>query len=153
MRVWRLARGVYPPLDGEGVRRFGGRWNPPGLAVTYTAGSLALAVLEVLVHVELEELPEDLTAFEIDVPEDLLIETVEEAALPADWQRIEGHPGCEAMGQVWVEGSRSAVLRVPSVVVRPAWNYLINPAHKEARRVTIASSSPFRFDARLRVFR
>jgi RES domain-containing protein len=39
-------------FDGEGARLYGGRWNSPGRPVVYTAGSLALAALEVLVHLK-----------------------------------------------------------------------------------------------------
>jgi RES domain-containing protein len=48
MLVYRIARAAYSALDGEGARRSGGRWNSPGTPVVYTAGSRALAVLEVL---------------------------------------------------------------------------------------------------------
>ena len=37
-------------LIGEGARLNGGRWNSPGTTVVYTSGSLALAALENLVH-------------------------------------------------------------------------------------------------------
>lgn len=89
MRVWRLMRRAYAvyPLDGEGARLYGGRWNFPGTPVVYTASSLALAALEVLVHVDTDLAPTDLFAIAIDVPDRLQIETITRAMLPANWQR------------------------------------------------------------------
>src|SRR5450830_1170676 len=54
--VWRLVKTVYQPTawDGEGARRYGGRWNSPGAAVVYAAEHLSLACLEVLVAVHRE---------------------------------------------------------------------------------------------------
>ena len=37
-------------FDGEGARRYGGRWNSKGTSIVYAASSLALAALEMLVH-------------------------------------------------------------------------------------------------------
>lgn len=48
--VWRLSNGRYPPLDGEGARLAGGRWNSPGQPAVYTSESLALCLAESLVH-------------------------------------------------------------------------------------------------------
>lgn len=41
-------------FEGEGAYRFGGRWNTPGTRIMYTASTLPLALLEVLVHLEEE---------------------------------------------------------------------------------------------------
>ena len=38
------------PLSTEGARRYGGRWNPPGVGILYTSASPELALLEQLVH-------------------------------------------------------------------------------------------------------
>jgi RES domain-containing protein len=46
-------------LSGEGARRVGGRFNPPGIAAVYTSESIALGILEVLVHLDRSELPSD----------------------------------------------------------------------------------------------
>ncbi len=43
-------------FDGEGAFRFGGRWNSRGTRILYTAGSLSLAALEMLVHLNSEEI-------------------------------------------------------------------------------------------------
>ena len=54
IQSWRLvhARYVAHTFDGEGARLYGGRWNSPGRPAVYTVGSLALAALEVLVHLK-----------------------------------------------------------------------------------------------------
>lgn len=46
--LWRayVPRWSYLPLSGEGAARFGGRWNPPGLATIYAARELSTAWAE-----------------------------------------------------------------------------------------------------------
>jgi RES domain-containing protein len=51
-RIFRVCRARHARLDGEGARRVGGRWNSAGRAVVYMAESIALAVLENLVHMK-----------------------------------------------------------------------------------------------------
>src|ERR1700681_4127528 len=53
--AWRLAKAKYREgaLDGVGSALGGGRWNSVGTPVIYCAATLALAVLEVRVHIPL----------------------------------------------------------------------------------------------------
>ena len=45
-------------LSGGGARRNGGRWNPVGVPALYTSNSTALCLLEILVNVKSEYLPD-----------------------------------------------------------------------------------------------
>src|SRR5690606_28711284 len=56
IEIYRLVRAARADdaMSGEGARRYGGRWNPPGTAVVYASQSRALAVLETFVHLTLE---------------------------------------------------------------------------------------------------
>ena len=103
MTVWRLARAVYPALDGEGARLNGGRWNEPGTPIVYTAGSLSLAALEVLVHLNPDRLPDDLVAYGIALPtESLQARRVETTELPDGWDRqaeVQGFAGSGRRGR------------------------------------------------------
>lgn len=56
-RVCRVCRARYARLDGEGAKLVGGRWNSPGRAVVYMAESVALSVLENLVHMSRQDFP------------------------------------------------------------------------------------------------
>ncbi len=73
MRVWRLAKTDYAKLDGEGARLYGGRWNSAGKAVIYTASSLSLALLEQLVRIDPDEIPDDFVSIAIDLPDDISV--------------------------------------------------------------------------------
>ena len=49
---WRIDRPRRNAFSGEGARRFGGRWNSPGVAVVYLSEHQSLAALEIFVHLQ-----------------------------------------------------------------------------------------------------
>jgi RES domain-containing protein len=143
MRVWRLAPFLFPPLDGEGARLKGGRWNSPGIPMVYVSVHLSLAVLETLVHVDPADLPDNLIAYEIDMP-DGVVAALDLATLPPRWRtdlRI-----TRAAGDAWARDRRSFALTVPSVVLPAERNVLLNPLHPDAAQARIVSETPFTFD-------
>lgn len=149
MRLWRIARAPLDPLSGEGARLAGGRWNHPGDAVVYTSGTLSLAALEILAHVDPEEAPADLVAAEIDLPGAVAIESVLLESLPPGWNRALDHPACIEIGDRWVRERRVVALRVPSALVPEEQNVLLNPRHRDMARVRVMRRRPFAFDPRL----
>ena len=164
MQVWRLARSVYPALDGEGARRYGGRWNAPGTPVVYTAASLSLAALELLVHLNPDQLPNDLMAYAIDIPDGLAVQRIGVEDLPTGWDRHAEDARLRRLGQAWADPEESSVedgpdkgvpdkgvpvLNVPSAVIPEERNVLINPRHPDASEVTVSHERPFTFDPRL----
>jgi RES domain-containing protein len=149
MRVWRIARLAYPPLDGEGARMNGARWNSLGRAMVYTAGSLALAIVELLVHTDPDLIPADLTAFEIEVPDNLSRRVLGASDLPQGWDDQDDLSLARAVGDTWLRVTDTCLLSVPSVIVPEEINDLINPAHPEASTISVVTSRPFSFDPRL----
>jgi RES domain-containing protein len=147
--VWRIARERYQALDGEGARLNGGRWNSERVPVVYASPTLALAALEYLVHVDPEDVPEDLMAMQIDIPDGLSEKRVPTSELPADWNEMPDHPARVRRGDAWMKDASIAVLRVPSAIVPEEENILINPKHVDARQVTVVHTRPFAFDPRL----
>ena len=149
MLLWRIARTVYEPLDGEGARLHGGRWNSPGIPVIYTAEHLSLAIIETLVHTDPDLVPDDLAIFEIETTDPVSCKSVDISDLPADWTDVPDHPACRAIGDEWVHDGECLMLAVPSAVVPEERNYLLNPVHPQMRSVSVARSRPFVFDPRL----
>jgi RES domain-containing protein len=150
LTVWRLikSRHASSAFDGEGARLFGARWNSPGVRVAYAADSPALAVLEVLVHLQNPRILESYSIVQAHLPEHS-VATLPPADLPADWADSPVPPSTQSIGDSWIESGSSAVLRVPSAVVQPASNYLINPAHAGYAQITVSHPEPFDFDPRL----
>ena len=149
MKLWRVTRAPHQALDGEGARLYGGRWSSPGGAMVYAASSLALAALEYLVHVDKEDAPSDLVALQIEVPDDLAVETRDAEALPEGWANDVPSPECAGVGDAWLAAGNTVVLRLPSALVPEEQNALINPAHPGAARIRVVSARPFSFDPRL----
>jgi RES domain-containing protein len=59
MTIYRMHRAKRSPGDYTGAMVAGGRWNPIGIPMLYTAEHLSLACLEVLVHLDKVQLPRD----------------------------------------------------------------------------------------------
>ena len=151
MLAFRLvkARHAATALDGEGARRVGGRWNAPGVPVVYAASSLSLAVLELLVHADPGDLPDDLMAVHLEIPEDVAMGRRLPPDLPPGWRRDAGKAALRALGAQWLRAGMEAVLLVPSVIVPAELNVLVNPRHPAAARIKVKALEPFGLDPRL----
>ena len=149
MVVWRLTLSKHTAPDGEGARRYGGRWNAPGTPVVYTSNTLSLAVLEYLVHVDSDLLPDSLVSIKATIPDGLAIESVQVSDLPGDWKDKIIPVTLQERGTSWVNRAQSAVLRVPSVVIEHEWNYVLNPNHSDFPRIKWGAAIAFSFDPRL----
>lgn len=148
--AWRVVHRRYAraAFDGEGARRSGGRFNSKGTPMVYTADSLALAMLEVMVHVPSYRSLYDRMALPLRF-DDELVEVLDEADLPADWNATPPSRSTQVLGDAWVNAQRAAVLRVPSLVVAHAFNYLLNPDHPDFATITFGEPEPLRVDPRL----
>ena len=149
MRVWRVCSKRHQRFDGEGTRRYGGRWNHQGTSVVYTSGSLSLAALDLFVHVDIDIAPVDLMAIQADVPDSLTIEAIKIESLPKDWRRYPAPETLKDIGTAWTAKTSTVILAVPSVMIPEERNYLLNPAHRDFKRIRIHKPTPFRFDPRM----
>ncbi|MEM8873876.1 MAG: RES domain-containing protein [Planctomycetota bacterium] len=150
-QVWRICREVHLPtaFTGFGAREYGGRWNSVGTPMVYCAGSLALAFLEVLVHVRSEFDLTDLRRLSIELPVDL-IEMPAVSDLPPNWAADVPDAAAQRFGDRWVAECRSLALRVPTALMDHEWNYLLNPGHPAWSQLAIGQPETHPVDPRLR---
>ena len=133
------ARHAMDAFDGDGARRYGGRWNSPGTPLVYTSATRALAVLELLATYVLIEATFDAA----------LVERLEPVRLPRNWRAFPSRASLQEIGDRWAAERRSAVLEVPSAVVPAESNFLLNPLHRDFPKIAVGGSSRFEFDPRL----
>jgi RES domain-containing protein len=149
VRAWRIVKEVHAgtAFSGEGAVRVGGRWNSRGTLMVYTSATQSLALLESLVHLN----PTFLFRYAViglEFPGSAL-EILRHDKLPPDWTSEPPATASKRLGDQWVREGRSAVLAVPSVLVRSEINYLINPAHPDFAKIKISKPEPFSLDPRL----
>lgn len=139
MRVYRIVREPYADLTGEGARINGGRWNSRGRPMVYAAEHPALAMLEIRVHLDL---PPELQ------PDDYVLMTIEtgDVSVSSVAGPVTDHRTC---GDEWLASAATPVLKVESVLLPSSYNFLINPAHPDASRISIEEIRPLEFDPRL----
>ena len=149
LRAWRIVKEKHgaTAFSGEGAYLVGGRWNSPGVRMVYTSGTKALAALETLVHLN-PPVGFRYVVFRVEFDE-AVAEKADLATLPADWSDEPPPPSAQAVGDLWVKQGRSAVLELPSVIIRGESNYLLNPSHPDFKQVTIGTPESFAFDPRL----
>lgn len=147
--VWRIttARLSQTAFDGEGARLYGGRWNPKGWEVVYTAESQSLALLELMVQDD--PLRAHYVLIPAQLPAELLETRIDIDQLPDDWRTIGARDVLQSMGQSWLQEARTAVLSVPSAVVPAERNLLINPRHPDFTRIVLGAPQSLQTDTRL----
>ena len=148
--AWRIVTTDYKNIafTGDGARIHGGRWNSKGVAVVYTADSLALASIEMIVNLPAPKLLQKYVRISAQIDLDL-ISDLSEVDLPEDWNSRPISPSTRAIGDLWINEQSSAVLRVPSIVVPDEYNYLLNPTHPDFSQIKIGKPTIYNFDPRL----
>src|SRR3546814_19145587 len=97
-------------LEGSGRLGVGGRWHSKGRSIVYAAESTALAMLEVLVHLEVDSIPPPFQLMRIQVPDGLpnsawLNSARSDLSLEsAEW------------GDAWLAKGDTALAHVPSAI-------------------------------------
>lgn len=147
MILWRISNHVS--LTGDGGMRASGRWHTRGRRIVYCSESPAAALLEILVHFEIDvrDLPTRYRLLTLRAPATLLVEELLPVDLPADW--TEQTDRTRAIGNSWLQAGRSALLRVPSAVVPETFNVLLNPGHADAGTLEVVQVSEHAIDPRL----
>lgn len=138
--------GAHPIYDPEGARLYPGRWNTHASPIIYASEHYSTAMLEKLVHANLM-LPANQHFIAITIPNGISYEVFQTAAHPG-WDS-KSETICKAFGQHWYDEKRSAVLIVPSLPARIERNFLINPLHGDAARITYTMPEPVWWDERL----
>jgi len=76
-------------------------------------------------------------------------ESVALSDLPPTWRKYPAPPQLASIGERWLREARTVALSVPSVVIPRERNFIVNPAHADFGRLTVASPEPFSFDPRM----
>lgn len=144
MRLWRIS--VFIDLSGRGGLLASGRWHQAGRPVVYLAESPAAAMLEVLVHLEIdaEDIPDNLRLLRVDMPDDVSIRQAN--PLPDQWE--EQIEQTRTLGGSWLTEGSSLLLSVPSAIMPHTTNYLFNPLHPEADQANVSVEN-LKLDRRL----
>ncbi len=156
MELWRLSDADYAErFDGGYGLVCEGRWNGRGRPVTYCSTGPALCVLEKLVHIDNPALlPDEMMLVCYDAPDELDVEEVPVHRLPGLWHTERA--ATMGIGNAWLDGISTCLLRVPSVVVPVRdtrdRNVLVNHRHDAAARITISRIERFTYDPRLLAF-
>lgn len=148
MTLWRISN--HADLAGTGGLLGAARWHSQGRPIVYLATSPASALLEILVHLELDSpraLPKAYQLLQIDVPPQVSRLDLDPSILTDDW-------GSQTLltrriGDRWLRDNASALLHVPSAIVPHTHNVLFNPLHPDARDCRVIASARYPFDPRL----
>jgi len=114
----------------------------------YTAGSLSLAAMEMLVNIEADQVLTAYTSIPVSF-DDGLCRRLDQKQLPLDWSSYPIPVTTRDVGTAWAESKTSPVLAVPSAVVQIETNFLLNPLHPDFPKIRIGSAEAFAYDPRL----
>lgn len=70
--------------------------------------------------------------------------------LPEGWNSKPPTLITQTIGDDFVLDNQAAVLKVPSSIVPQEFNYLINPAHPDSKRIKVKGVSHMSFDSRIK---
>ena len=150
MIVYRIAKEKWiKDLSGIGAKLTGCRWNPKGYPLLYCASNSSLAILEKLVNIDYDLLPDDLFIAELEIPE-TSIKTINKTNLDNNWNKYPSPDKLKLIGKHWNDSNESFILEVPSAVNPNESNFLVNVNHNMIDQIKVIKTYPIVIDDRLK---
>ncbi|MBS1821758.1 MAG: RES family NAD+ phosphorylase [Acidobacteria bacterium] len=148
MILYRISN--HKDLSGMGGELADGRWHTrqKGRRIVYTSDHPALCILEILVHLDKDEIPGDYQLLRIDVP-DRLIESAGPMLSEYRSGALDNILLTQKIGNQWLSGTQKGGLLVPSVLVPFAQNCILNPSLPAIASIKPEVAGRFPFDRRL----
>ncbi|MEE6186784.1 hypothetical protein PIECOFPK_01628 [Mycovorax composti] len=149
MNIYRIAREEYAEdISGYGAFLYGGRWNGKGQYALYCTEHISLAVLEIVVNYNrtLTPMRPKYHLIEIQIPENTITE-IDHKVLKKDWTQDLDYT--QYIGDQFLLSQAALALKVPSAVIPEEHNYLINPQHKDFKKLKIVTNKAYGLDERL----
>jgi RES domain-containing protein len=142
MILWRISN--YADLSGRGGLVAPGRWHSLGTPVVYCCDHPSTALLEILVQIDVSQLPRDFQLLKITCPDDIAITDVD-----ADDVDLNDINRTRMAGDRLLQDQTVCLIRVTSAIMPEARNVLINPSHPRAGEIVIEDVKRYPFDSRL----
>jgi RES domain-containing protein len=149
MELWRIS--IFADLEGLGGRRAPARWHTaaPEKRIVYLAEHPALSLLEVLVNLQGDEteLASEHLLIKVAAADDVSIQRIPETSLSRNWR--EKPEETQFLGNAWLSEGQSALLAVPAAPAPESTNYLFNPLHPDAKKLSVEWARRIEYDRRL----
>ncbi|HZJ21185.1 MAG TPA: RES family NAD+ phosphorylase [Pricia sp.] len=143
MTIYRVSKDKWKDdLSGGGGLKSEGRWHYKGIPIIYASESKAVAKKEKQRGPAGKIIPDGYVYVAYEIPDDLeILELTREDLKEIPWDMTPYKNGvAQRIGELLLEEGKYAVIKVPSVVDDKAYNYIINPNHPDASRITITDS-------------
>ncbi len=148
MILYRFSHARYAnDISGEGARSRGGRWNEKGTPALYTSETISLGLLEVLVNANSIEELQQIHLMMLELPDDTLVEEITTNKLRKNW--VNDFDYSQWLGNQVLKSNQVLMFKCPSAVIWQEHNFVLNPLHKDFKKIKLISSSSFYFDPRL----
>lgn len=151
MLVHRIVKSLARTRDLSSLGAFleGGRWNSEGVHALYTSENPSLAMLELLVHLDQQEIPPGMYQMEISLSRSARILELNDADMPDEWREPD-NLYLRSLGDRHLREGRYLGLKVPSAVMPSQCNIVLNPQHPSfGKCVRVEKVSPLELDRRL----
>lgn len=134
-------------MTGIGAKKFGGRWNPEGVACLYCSEHLSLAVMEKFVHAQGKTDMVHLATKSFTLPSGIALYKVDVSKLEKDWKNNIAYT--QWLGKQILQDPSYAGFIVPSIIIDIEMNIILNPASKQFARIIPQKEKLFQLDMRL----
>jgi RES domain-containing protein len=127
MEIFKICKEKYAQnLQASGVSN---RWNKKDEFVIYAASSRSLATLETVVHRSGINIAHKYKMLKININDSIFVKEISSNDLPAKWESLEAYVDLQEIGSKWYQSNESVVLKVPSVIIKEEFNFVINTKH------------------------